>query len=569
MRKSILLAALVLVSMFVMVNSVSATTVTDTVSSAINSATTVGTMTIQMLKASKTGNLSTVGVNMFTGDNGHIRVAIYSNNYGIAGTLLAESASVMSHTGWNDLSVTGVSIFAETNYFLAFQQESSSDYYYYQYNVTYGSNNMGYYTYAYNTFPANGAGYSTLGNYPTNMRMTYIPSLSNCTDGTSTTPTLNYSVLDENTLAPIFGVVSMTHNIGNATSFTPYAFTFTNLTSFANCINPPSATYQDTGIIQYVDNGTAYTTRFYWLNNWNLSSIPQIINLYLLPTAQGSAVSITLKDNSGSVVPGAYISIQRYYPSAHAFRTVEVLPTDSQGTTTAFMQLNTAYYRFMITNSAGVTLGIIPSNINGQLVTTTAITLSLSGNVISPYLIYGNQITGTVNYSETTGNVTALYSDTSGYLSSATLVVNQVGALQTFAICSKTNTTLPNGQIDCYIGNATGNLFSYTLTGIVNTTDNIIIKSGTVQFKQTSLLFGDCSKAANATACQDGAVLAFLLIVTLAFAGVVISPPVGLILTLVGLAASNLIGLIAIPLDLIVGVAVVAGLLIYKMRSGV
>jgi hypothetical protein len=512
------------------------------------------------INATSSGTLQTAGAYLGgTSAGQHLRIGVYSDPQGITSNpanLLGQSGSIASVNGWNDLSISnGVQITSGNRYWICVQYDTAGNYLY--------ANTSGYREYSPSTSYADwhstyDYGINIDGTMTYYLRMIYYQPLGNCTDGVATTPTLNYTVLDENNLTPLFSNIEMTHIINSYS----YSFSYFNQSSFANCISPNTTTYQDSGTIQFVDNGSSYTTRYFWLDNWTISNQSQKINLYLLSSASGSNVAITLRDSSGNLLPNVYLWIERYYPSSNSYGVVEVLPTSAQGTTNAFLQLNTAYYQFVVT-SGGKTLGTISQ----QLVSSNTLTLNLPNNVLSPYLNYWNSILGNATYDSTTKNITAVYQDNSGYLTSATLTINQIGALQTSNICTITNTSMPSGSMICYIGNATSSTFSYTLSGTLSNGDTNNIATGTLQYQSTSILFGNCSNPVNVLGCSDGVILTFLLVVVCASIGITISPAASLILMSAGVAVSGIIGLYAISLDTMVGLFVIVGIVIYKVRS--
>ena len=124
-----------------------------------------GSVFWQPILASRSGALVSVGLNIKTAA-GNIRTALYS----IAGALLAESASVAVAAGWNDPSVTGVNIVANTEYVVAFQLSSLLAYSYYRAGT---GSFLAYKAQAYAAFPASLPAGATLFAGTENMRLTY------------------------------------------------------------------------------------------------------------------------------------------------------------------------------------------------------------------------------------------------------------------------------------------------------------------------------------------------------------------------------------------------------------
>jgi hypothetical protein len=75
--------------------------------------------------ASANGNLQSVSMNLNAG-SGNAIMGIYSDSLGFPSTLLASSSVQSLTTGWNDFSVTGVSIVSGTKYWIVISTQSSS-----------------------------------------------------------------------------------------------------------------------------------------------------------------------------------------------------------------------------------------------------------------------------------------------------------------------------------------------------------------------------------------------------------------------------------------------------------
>ncbi len=83
------------------------------------------------------------------GGSGDVAVALYSDVSGAPGAILAQSASVPTTSGWQEIPITGASIVAGTSYYLAEEFSSSADTWYYI-----ATPNAWYYPYTtFGTFP--------------------------------------------------------------------------------------------------------------------------------------------------------------------------------------------------------------------------------------------------------------------------------------------------------------------------------------------------------------------------------------------------------------------------------
>ena len=123
--------------------------VTDTIGSTATHSTGTGYYIAgYAIVASKSGIVRTLGINLLTAA-GNIRLALYStySNLKFSG-LLGQSASTAAVAGWNDLTVTGITVVASTTYYICFQLSSLlADRYYANSGTQY------YCAFAYDAFP--------------------------------------------------------------------------------------------------------------------------------------------------------------------------------------------------------------------------------------------------------------------------------------------------------------------------------------------------------------------------------------------------------------------------------
>jgi hypothetical protein len=273
-----------------------------------------------------------------------------------------------------------------------------------------------------------------------------------------------------------------------------YNFTATNET-WQICIFPNYANFTVYGQIQYNSNTSGvYTTRDYYLDAANFDNSTDELNLYLLPISNSSLVKLTAKDQYSNPYSNVVIYIQRYYPELNAYKTVAGPLSDSTGVTNTYLQMYDTYYRFIMQKD-----GIVLQTIPASKITITDLTLMVQPLSLVNILKYWNAITGSVNYTESTGYLKATYSDTSGYMNETEFNVWQIGALSKSQICSITNSSNP-GTMYCYIG-ISSNTYEYKLTAKLNTGgiyDHYEISSGLINaIEGVSQLFGSCKNPAN------------------------------------------------------------------------
>jgi hypothetical protein len=125
----------------------------------------------QLLTANASGTLQTVGINLQAAA-GNIRLAIYDDDgSGHANNRLGQSASTAAQVGWNDHTISSVSIVEGQNYHLEWQEDNNTTAVYY---ATTGL--AAYKSQAYGDFPNPMGSMSNYANHMWNMRMTYAPA---------------------------------------------------------------------------------------------------------------------------------------------------------------------------------------------------------------------------------------------------------------------------------------------------------------------------------------------------------------------------------------------------------
>jgi hypothetical protein len=129
-----------------------------------------GYVFVLRVQASKSGTLTSVGVNIFS-HAGNVSTAIYSDLAGVPHTLLGSGSSTAAINGWNDIPIGGsVSIVSGDYYWIGFQCSSNACTFYYNPNVTtYLANGQSYITWPNPAIPTLGMTSSAAFN----LRMTY------------------------------------------------------------------------------------------------------------------------------------------------------------------------------------------------------------------------------------------------------------------------------------------------------------------------------------------------------------------------------------------------------------
>ena len=194
---------------------------------------------------------------------------------------------------------------------------------------------------------------------------------------------LNVSFIDEQLLTAVNGNLKITFFIfKGTTNYRSVNFSFMNKTLIPFCI-PSGINYTVNIFGQY--NGTIYSTRDYIDDNMILTGTTPIIKiLYLLSTT--STTQIPLIITQGAVLlPGTTINIYRFYPDLGSYLEVADAKTDATGTAYINLETNSPYYQIWILDN-----GNLIYTTESQKLTSTGMTVSISGGIDNSYKIVGN-----------------------------------------------------------------------------------------------------------------------------------------------------------------------------------
>jgi YVTN family beta-propeller protein len=317
-----------------------------------------------LINATSSGKLQSIGVDFQSAGNGAFRVAIYSDDNGSTGTLLAQSASVTTPlSGWEDLPVNGVNITAGTSYFLAEQFNSSADLWYY----TNGTGNV-LIPYSYGSFPTN-ASWSTNPEI-IEARMTYagIPT----TTSVSCTPSTINTTTQSNCTATLTGGVPNGETVKFNTSDLTGTFSSTTCALVSQMCN---VTYSDTA-----------------------ASTPKITATYTGDgTYAGSSGSTLLTVNPVSITPNDTIT--------SVTNTTTNSTTNSTTTVNATTINTTTTIPVVITNQTNTTTSNVTTTIPNEINSTTTIPVVITNQTNTTTTI-PVVITNSTTNSTTTVNTT-------------------------------------------------------------------------------------------------------------------------------------------------------------------
>lgn len=370
---------------------------------------------------------------------------------------------------------------------------------------------------------------------------------------------LNFTLKDEINKSQINGTIDATFiywpNGSDPTDgYNNISLQSSDLSLHQFCISPAGASLELNSSVQFTAGG--YVKRTYYTDSLIVSNVSQNIDLYL---ANDTALEhqISLLDTDDEPIKDALIQVQRYYRDTGIASTVEILKTDSSGRDIAhFLMTGEEYQLIVIKDSVIIHTGTpfkpyCPQSAVGEpCEREIRIGIGTSPLVINQYPDFSDSLT----FNNETNIFTYTWTDTSGASHTGRLYVVQKGLTDT-TICD-INTTAASGTLLCNVTAyaTSGEILAYAYnTHSLERLEQFI----SVIFNDNYLIFGD-----------DGIFWGFLLLFTCVCLGLATRSITNVgIFTIVGLILVRTIGLVYIPYHALIGLVVVIGVLLYKMKG--
>ena len=321
------------------------------------------------------------------------------------------------------------------------------------------------------------------------------------------------------------------------------SFNFTGDSDYSLCITPSWANYTITATLLY--EADDYTVRTYYLVDNVVLNDSQLIDIYLINDTVGALVQFSLVDATNTPVEEAYLRILRHYVGENEFRIVAIARTDFDGKGVTYLALNDVFYRFIIIKN-----GTILDDIDPTFITASTLNIQLGpGTLGNIYSIY-DTVQSLCYYSNVTESLACDMTDTTGETRTVCMEVTQILNLGQLEICNSCSTG-SSVTITCPVGNITDRLFYYKFD-----------VSGSSLPLEAGYLQGDLP--ANPYGVV-GLISAVFVILVLSF--ISRSPSIMMINVVVGIGLLATFTILSIPWSGVIGIATVAGFLIYVVRK--
>lgn len=303
--------------------------------------------------------------------------------------------------------------------------------------------------------------------------------------------------------------------------------------------------------VSYSD--TKFRKREYYFKLANRSN--NLLDLYLLSTTNGTLITFTIQDETGQALEDASIKLMRYYTDSNSYIIVAMAKTDIEGKAVIDVDFNSAFYKISVTKNDKSTLT------DGTKIYATEVTIKI--NLRTPILDNINivqNIESSLTFNNLTQTFSYTFTDPTGLDRSGTLIIERIGPRGIENVCEKSATS-SSSTILCVI-NTTNTTGLYKATGYINTlSDNL----GSVAINSIDIQTGFI-KEVRSRIDKSGLLLSIMLAGT--FAGIgFLNPAVSIILFLVGLGAMAIIGFSGMAIPIYISMAIIGGVLIYKLRT--
>lgn len=234
-----------------------------------------------------------------------------------------------------------------------------------------------------------------------------------------------------------------------STELTNFTFEFANQTNYSVCISPNTTMYADA--VMYYNTSGGYNMRWY-LDNITLSPATQLLDIYNFESQSQSELRGTLRDTSFDYFSQVITQLQRFYPDENIWRTVQIDRSDFNGQVVFYITENSQDYRLVFIKDGRIldSTEELKFLCDSSVCEVTFI-VDDSTSTISPKLLVN------VGYDNNTEVFQVNWTDTTGITNSIRLKVTQERGDNQLTICD-TTVSSSSGTINCDTTGYTGNL---------------------------------------------------------------------------------------------------------------
>lgn len=454
-----------------------------------------------------------------------IQLRIYRNNTNITNTSAALS--------WNGTLMNVTKTVSATTYDLYTSTFTTS-------LITSDPLEVFNFTWFYNiTHPIN----NLTGNITLNQTV-YRIGIDNCS--TYTIRAINITIRDEGNNSPINGFINGYFEvwINETNTYRAFNLTWAGNSTYGLCINRNITYYLD-GQMEY--GATSYDNKNYYLNNYSVDNVTDILDLYL--TLNTTLITLLVTDQDDDPVKDVFIHVQSYDLGTNSYQTTEIVKTDFEGQGFAQMIMNTQWYQFMLVYN-GVT--VLQTDATKIVSTLLNFQINLEDPVLQTWTKY-NQISCGISFNNVTNNFRMDFNNPSSEPITALLTVYN-SSMFSKTILGTNNVTAASGTLLVGIGATPANN-TFTGQGVL-TIDGQTFPCGnsvSTGFNQDFQIWG-----------TQGIFYAIFIIIAITTA-FIWGPEISVIATLVAVGALWFMGVIGLSAPIIMTILILGGIIVYRL----
>jgi len=355
---------------------------------------------------------------------------------------------------------------------------------------------------------------------------------ASCSAGTE--PAMNFTFKNELNATTYNGNIKyiLRYGVSNSSQVTVNG-TVSDVPSFVICIN--STIYNNYtigyGELQYSRTGFA-DRRWYIFNNERLSNIT-VNNILHLITGANSFL-FTIQDSGLSPYEGAYLSLNRWYPSIDEYKVVEMAKTDDKGQTVMKVEVEDTDYRVGVYNPDGTLIYLASPLRFVCIASPCTYSLTIPDNAGNSFKNWNN-LQVSLTYDEPTSVFTLIYNDPSQDTSEVRLEVFKETGTGKSSVCTDSASS--------YTGVLTCNVSAYT--GVLRA---VAYRTAS---PETSIISRMFTKGSDALAGNNGLFITLILMIFLITVGI-FSPILTVLLSILALIPALMFGIIPLSIGLVI-----------------
>lgn len=391
------------------------------------------------------------------------------------------------------------------------------------------------YNYAYNWT-------DMVGNYQVDVGTTiYNIAISNSTGY----PILNVTFLNETSEEALASVIATTIFTILNDDGTNEIQSFSTTGNQVFYITPNWSSIRANVNFQY--SKATYATREYYLYNSTLSNNTLNLTMYDGLSASVSGTIFTIKDDALTTLENVYIYAERFYPASNTYKTIAMGKTDSNGQDAIYLFPNTQFYRFILMRDGEILKTTEPMKMTSSAISFYINLLATESKMFD--LI--NNVQFNIDYNDGTNTLLATIVSPSGLYNSICMNVFKETGVSQIQECSS-------------CGSGTALILTCPLSS--NISYYSIKVYGLGSFGNIYNGFLDLTQGSADTLAGYGIYLSLFMILVIGMIGI-FHPVASIITWLLGIVGAKFMGILDIPYSIITTLAVVAVVVIWRMRS--